>query len=730
MTVLTRTGQTKNSKGFRYEFSGTEQFWRNTAFAASVKENANIWVKKYTNSAAFEMDDYSYGAGGMLGSADIRSQSPNFDLAESQKGELYTAHLTPDGTEVNSINAVSSTPEDVTWDGEYIWQVSATLNRVYKLDEDTGNRIGSITTPNTDPQGLAWDGKYLWNSSSDFIYQISTEDGSVQNSFASSGNITSGLEWTGESLWAVDSASGTLYEYDTSGTVERSFSTPQNNPRGVTWDGVYFWVGDSTSGSRRVDQVEINGNSLNSVSNFSVGNVRGVAWDGVYLWTSNTSTEDIERYSGSASADIAYQFSWFLVEEAIVKAFTETLVLNDDYNRDADFFRDYSDSMTLSDNLSKKLLRDFQETFTLTDTLKKSLFRSLQETVRLTDVYTDQADLFRDYTESFTVQDSDVDFFMDKNLVDSIVLFDADIRRIETLFEESIQIADTYSREADFFRDYNETITLSDFVDAIKIRFLTAQETITLNDTVTRSVDKSLQDVITIADQYADKAQLFRDYQETVRLVDATEQAFLTDFQETVVLSDQFNSTGTFFRDYNDSFLVSDADVTKTVGKVLQDGMTVSDRIAEFRIFKVFNEDLRLNDEVAFKLARSIQEDFKLNDRVQTTAELFRKYSDSFTLSDTFDRAVDFKRDFQESLVLNDFYNKAATFRQTFTETINLNDVFIDRFLEGPGIAPYFANILSQLAGTGNIKTSKDSAQIKPEKAGSGSFSYGDQPQR
>jgi len=106
----------------------------------------------------------------------------------------------------------------------------------------------SFASPDTDPRDLAWDGQYLWlvGSSADKIYKLTTT-GTVVASFASPDSIPCGLAWDGQYLWLVVISTDKIFKLTTTGTVVASFASPDANPYGLAWDGQYLWLaGDNT----------------------------------------------------------------------------------------------------------------------------------------------------------------------------------------------------------------------------------------------------------------------------------------------------------------------------------------------------------------------------------------------------------------------------------------------------------------------------------------------------
>ncbi len=64
-------------------------------------------------------------------------------------------------------------PDQLTWDGKYLWVSSWYTNGVYKIDIDTWEILGYFMPPVSKTTGIAWDGNYMWVTGTyDDLYQI------------------------------------------------------------------------------------------------------------------------------------------------------------------------------------------------------------------------------------------------------------------------------------------------------------------------------------------------------------------------------------------------------------------------------------------------------------------------------------------------------------------------------------------------------------------------------
>jgi DNA-binding beta-propeller fold protein YncE len=163
------------------------------------------------------------------------------------------------GNLVTSIESPTDSPGGLTFDGMHLWTTDYTDEKIYKLDT-AGNILDSFDSPGSHPEGLAFDGTYLWNadSSDDKIFKFDTT-GNVINSFDSPGSSPMGLAFDGKYLWNIDSFKEKIYVLDVNGNVLESFDTPGDSPKGLTFQGEYLWYADSygTSGETQISKLEM-----------------------------------------------------------------------------------------------------------------------------------------------------------------------------------------------------------------------------------------------------------------------------------------------------------------------------------------------------------------------------------------------------------------------------------------------------------------------------------------
>jgi streptogramin lyase len=194
-------------------------------------------------------------------------------------------------------------------DHQNLW-LSDFSGTIYKLDPTAkdGMVVESFTYPLTQSRNqsvswrdLAWGGGYLWasnwtnDSSSDEIYKINPEDGTIVASFnvplASSAN---GIAWDGNKLWVGDENYKIYKINPKNGKIIKSVSIPENsgpaNPRGLAWDGQNIWAGYQGDGV--IKKHKKNGQVIASFDSPLGWTQQGLDYYNGHLWAAGSNEED------------------------------------------------------------------------------------------------------------------------------------------------------------------------------------------------------------------------------------------------------------------------------------------------------------------------------------------------------------------------------------------------------------------------------------------------------
>jgi len=131
------------------------------------------------------------------------------------------------------------------------------------------------------------------------------------------------------------------------------------------------------------------------------------------------------------------------------KIFTEQIVLSDSFSRRWTIYRTFTETLHLTDSVSKKVGKIFSEAITLTDTIKKKVGKVFTENISLTDTFSRVWHIYRTFTEN-------------------ISLTDTISKKISKIFTETLHLQDTFSRVWTIYRTFTEKISLTDKVKLVK----------------------------------------------------------------------------------------------------------------------------------------------------------------------------------------------------------------------------------------------------------------------
>ena len=214
---------------------------------------------------------------------------------------------------VASFPSPGRSPQDLAWDGNYLWVVDDSTDMIYKLDPSTGKVLLSFATPGLEPKGLACDGKHLWLSENRTakIYKFDLSNKSLNTPISAidapviklgrrGRSPISGLAWDGQYLWSAYEAgySTSIVKIDPQdgSILERHFT--RGAPEGLASDGTYLWYtsirgGQGWLGLIRACYID----SWYYSFKFETPGYfpTGLAWDGTYLWIADRGAKRIYK---------------------------------------------------------------------------------------------------------------------------------------------------------------------------------------------------------------------------------------------------------------------------------------------------------------------------------------------------------------------------------------------------------------------------------------------------
>lgn len=141
--------------------------------------------------------------------------------------------ITPHGEVIRKIPSVAVYPDDITFDGEYLWIADSKKGKIFKVSTEDGSAVAEYLSPVGVPMALAWDGKSLivaglkdfktpsYASDNVKIVKLDPESGKVTKEIFNSCYIShpSAMVWVNGKLWISDRNSGYIVKIDDWGTL-------------------------------------------------------------------------------------------------------------------------------------------------------------------------------------------------------------------------------------------------------------------------------------------------------------------------------------------------------------------------------------------------------------------------------------------------------------------------------------------------------------------------------
>lgn len=340
----------------------------------------------------------------------------------------------------------------------------------------------------------------------------------------------------------------------------------------------------------------------------------------------------------------------------LFKTLFETFFLTDKYTKIWNGFRQFTEMFSVIEILRKKpklikeeilttvdffsrivsYFRTYSETLQLLDQIKK-FFKTIQiETLSLTDILLKTSKILK--TEAFSLIDS----------ISSI------LSKIKELFE-SLSLISQVSLLSSFFRSFLEILTSTDILK--KKIMISKSEILTLIDLVSKiaSYIRNIIESLLLVDQFSRVNSFFRTYYETFTLSDSVETliTLIQTIFETLNLIDQFSTIGSFFRSNLESLILTEK-VTKILTILRIENILLVEVIKKrFKILryetlnlidnfsKILKKMLTLFETLTFtiilrkRLSVIKTEIFSLLDQVSSIKAFFRTLSETLNLVGT-----------------------------------------------------------------------------------------------
>ncbi|MBN2055807.1 hypothetical protein JW905_12840 [bacterium] len=164
-------------------------------------------------------------------------------LYTGEKGHLVLDPMT--GAEMGTFNLPLAPGSclGLAWDGTYLW-ASSDNGQIYKVDRTSGATVFQFSAPMSYPDEMAWDGIYLYVKGPETgpIYVIDPGTGVVQYTVAAVPERPMGMTILNGILYQGQGAYHEMHETDPlTGTTTAVWSYDLNEPFSLTNDGTYIY---------------------------------------------------------------------------------------------------------------------------------------------------------------------------------------------------------------------------------------------------------------------------------------------------------------------------------------------------------------------------------------------------------------------------------------------------------------------------------------------------------
>jgi len=277
----------------------------------------------------------------------------------------------------------------------------------------------------------------------------------------------------------------------------------------------------------------------------------------------------------------------------VVKLF-EAAGLNDNVDVTADLFRSLAETIGLREGDVQEVELVLAETAALNDVSgsESSLFRDFAESVALSDEGTKT--IFKALLELVAVTDNRSTGFL-KNVVQSLEVSDNISKKFRTALQEEITFASEISKTVGIVN--TESVSTEDKVETVAELFRDIAAVLDLNDADVRDIELILSETVSPRD--FDRKSLSKNIASQLVVSEDFEKQFDKVVKEAVGLSEKVETKADLFRTVNQTVLVTDnlskqlesslgesfsltAETVKTVGKVLEDSVSFSDKVTSF----------------------------------------------------------------------------------------------------------------------------------------------------
>jgi hypothetical protein len=248
---------------------------------------------------------------------------------------------------------------------------------------------------------------------------------------------------------------------------------------------------------------------------------------------------------------------------ALTKALASSLTISDAVARTSVWQRTVSDTLSLSDLISKKPGKEFTETLTISDDFDYLRILLLSETLSLSDTQV---------------------FDYGKGLLNTLSISDLVSKEYGKVFSDTLSISDLLISLKYFLRNLSDTLVISD--DFKYLRGFDIFDTLSISDSKSFLYGKNLSNTLSLNDLIRRQVGFLRTVSDTLTISDSCITSLYTAWfkvlSDTLTLNDLFRSQTSFNKSISETLSISET-FQKDFHKILGDTLSLYESILYFK---------------------------------------------------------------------------------------------------------------------------------------------------
>lgn len=334
--------------------------------------------------------------------------------------------------------------------------------------------------------------------------------------------------------------------------------------------------------------------------------------------------------------------------------------------------KNVSETVTIADSVAMVASRALTEVITVTDAIANQAQKNLTEVITIVEDLAIVKSLQRTYTETVTIVDS-VAKQAQIALVETITIVDSitNAKTYNRTLSEVIALDDVIVRLTG--KQQSETITITDVFSSVGTFLRTLTESITVVDTLSNQAQRTLSEVISITDTVV-TAIVGKTFFETITIFDSVSRSMTRALSETLTIVDSVANQAQ--RSLLENITVSDT-ISRQISAVRGEIVSIGDNLSK-QVQKSLSEAVSIADEVSVQLSRSFSEVLTITDAISSQVQ--RTFTEVVTITDNITTQVILNKSLSETVAIVENLAIVKTLTRTFSETISVVDSITNNF--------------------------------------------------